>query len=182
MCLFSGKIRLGGHDLVNRKRIPIFKKSWSKLTPRQKLFRERSLEVLSESRKTSKTLSRIAKDFGMSIKTIINNTNAFKKINRKWIPKKYDKISRVMKINENGTEISIEIDDSRRSSLVGKYHNSVKRFLETGNSNGLLRFRNRTIKDVNGKFHHLDINLENLIQIQERIEEPEFYEIYGDMN
>jgi len=173
---------LGEYDLVNRKRIPVFKKSWNNLTSRQKLFRERSLEVLSKSRKSTKSLSRIAKDFGMSVKTVINNTNGFKKINQKWIPKKYDKISRVMKIKENGREISIEINDSRNASIIGRYLNDVKRFLETGNSKLLLRFKNKRIKDVNGDFHVLETNSTNLIKIQDKIEEPEFYEIYGDGN
>ncbi|MCH7647405.1 MAG: hypothetical protein IIA83_02200 [Thaumarchaeota archaeon] len=166
--------------MVNRKRIPVYKKSWRTLTSRQKLFRERSLEVLSTSRKSSKSLSKIARDFGTSVKTVINNTNAFKKINRKWIPKKYDRISRVMKINENGKEISIEINDSRRASLIGKYHNNVKRFLESGNVKLLLKFKHKRIKDVNNTFHSFETESEKIIEIHSRIEEPEFYEIYGD--
>ena len=165
---------------MNRKRIPVYKKSWRTLTSRQKLFRERSLEVLSTSRKSSKSLSKIARDFGTSVKTVINNTNAFKKINRKWIPKKYDRISRVMKINENGKEISIEINDSRRASLIGKYHNNVKRFLESGNVKLLLKFKHKRIKDVNNTFHSFETESEKIIEIHSRIEEPEFYEIYGD--
>lgn len=168
--------------MVNKKRIPVFKKSWNKLTPRQKLFRERSLEVLSKSRKSSNSLSRIAKDFGISVRTIINNTNGFKKINKKWIPKKYDKISRVMKIKENGKEVSIEINDSRNASVIGRYLNNVKRFLETGNSELVLKFKNKRIKDVNGNFHIFETNSENITQIQQGIEQPEFYEIYGDVN
>ncbi len=164
--------------MVTRK-IPVFKKSWNNLTPRQKLLRERSLEVLSTSRKSPKSLSKIAKDFGMSVKTVINNTNAFKKINRRWIPKKYDKISRVMKINENGKEVSIEINDSRNASIIGRYQNNVKQFSETGNSELLLRFKNKRIRDVHGKFHLLETNSERIIQIQQRIEEPEFYEVYS---
>lgn len=167
---------------MNKKRIPVYKKSWGELSPRQKMFRERSLEVLSKSRKSSKSLSRIAKDFGISIKTVINNTNGFKKQDKKWAPKKYDKIPRVMKIKENGNEVSIEINDSRNASVIGRYLNNVKQFLETGNSELLLRFKNKRIKDVNGKFHLLETNSDNLIQIQQRIEEPEFYEIYGDTN
>lgn len=167
---------------MSRKRIPVYKKSWRTLTSRQKLFRERSLEVLSTSRKSSKSLSRIARDFGISIKTVVNNTNGFKKINRKWIPKKYDRISRVMKINENGKEISIEINDSRRASLIGKYHNNVKRFLESGNVKLLLKFKHKRIKDVKNTFHSFETESEKIIEIHSRIEEPEFYEIYGDGN
>lgn len=162
--------------------MPVSKRSWNALNSRQKLLRERSLRVLTKSRKSSQSLSRIAKDFGISVKTVIHNTNAFRKINRKWVPKKYDKISRVIKIKENGNEFSIEVNDSRKSSLIGRYHSSVNQFLKTGNVQFLSKFKNKKIKDVNDKFHILEINPEAIRQIQDRIEEPEFYEIYGDKN
>lgn len=91
-------------------------------------------------------------------------------------------MSRVMKIKENGREVSIEINDSRKASFIGRYLNNVKQFLETGNDGLISKFKNKKIKDVNGIFHILETNSENLIQIQQRIEEPEFYEIYGDGN
>jgi hypothetical protein len=173
------KIWLGGHDLV-RKQNPVSKRSWTALSPRQKLFRERSLEVLRKSRKSSQSLSKIAKDFGISAKTVIHNTDAFRKINRKWVPKKYDKISRVMKISENGKELSVEINDSRRASIIGKYHNSVRKFLESGDEKVLSKFKNKRIKDTNHIFHLFETDPNKIIEINSRIEEPEFYEVYAN--
>lgn len=164
----------------NHKKIPIHKKSWKDLTPRQKSLRERSLEILSIAKKSKQSLSEISKNHDISLKTIINNTNAFKKINNKWIPKKFDRISRVIKINENGKEKSIEIKDSRIASSIGSYHNAVKQFLNTGNKKSLSEFRNKKIKDAYGKLHKFETNPKKIIGINERIEEPEFYEIYGD--
>lgn len=168
--------------MVSITKIPLYKKSWKNLTPRQRLLRNRSLEVLNKSRKSSQSLSKIAKDFGISIKTVIKNTSAFKKINHKWIPKKYDKISRVMKINENGKEVSIEINDSRKASLIGRYQSNIRRFLENGDKNLLIKFTHKRIKDVKGKFHALETNSKILMQIHDGMEEYEFYEIYGDGN
>jgi len=165
--------------LVNKKRIQIYKKSWTSLTPRQKLFRERSLEILSIAKKSKQSLSEIAKKNHVSVGTVINNTNAFKKIHNKWVTKKFDRISRVIKINENGTEKSIEIKDSRITSLVGRYHNAVKQFLNTGDKKSLSEFRNKKIKDAHGKLHKFETNPKKIIEINERIEEPEFYEVYS---
>lgn len=163
-----------------QKSRPVSKRSWNALNPRQKLLRERSLQVLSKSRKSSQSLSRIAKDYGISAKTVIHNTNAFRKINRKWVPKKYDKISRVMKISENGRELSVEINDSRRASLIGKYHNSVRKFLESGDEKVLSKFKNKRIRDIDDTFHLFETNPNKIIEINERIEEPEFYEVYAN--
>ena len=83
-----------------------------------------------------------------------------------------------MKINENRKEISIQINDSRTASLIGRYQNAVKQFLNTGNKKVLRRFRKKKIKDIDGNAHSFETNPESLIEINQRIEEPEFYEVY----
>ncbi len=159
-------------------RVSIHKRSWSSLTPQQKLLRKKSLQVLSEARKSRGSLSKISKKNGISSSTVIHNTNAFRKTRRRWTAKRSDKIPRVMKINENGKEISIQINDSRTAALIGRYHNSVKQFLNTGNKKVLRRFRKKKIKDIDGNAHSFETNPESLIEINQRIEEPEFYEVY----
>ena len=173
---------MDSNNKKRKKKIPIHKKPWTGLTPRQKSVREKSLEILSIAKKSKQSLSEIAKKNHVSVGTVIKNTNAFKKINNKWVPKKFDRISRVIKINENGTEKSIEIKDSRIASSIGSYHNAVKQFLNTSDKKSLSEFRNKRIKDAHGKLHKFETNPKKIININERIEEPEFYEIYGDGN
>ena len=167
---------------LKKKKTLINKKIWSKLTPRQKAVRERSLEVLSVARNSKQSLSKIAKNHGIALKTVLNNTNAFKKKDNRLVPKKFDRISRVMKINENGKVKSIEINDSRTASVIGAYHNAEKTFLNTGDSSQLKKFTKKRIKDSKRKIHKFETNKRKVIQINESIEEPEFYEIYGDGN
>ncbi len=145
----------------------------------QKLLREKSLSVLSDARKSNQSLSKLSKKQGISRKTVLNNTNAFRKRQRRWNAKRFDKIPRVMKINENGKEVSIQINDSRTASLIGRYHNSVKQFLNTGDKKALRKFRRKKIKDIDGNLHSFEINPASIIEINEQIEEPEFYELYA---
>ena len=84
-----------------------------------------------------------------------------------------------MKINNNGREVSIQINDSRTASLIGQYHNAVKKFLNTGDKKSLKKFRNKKIRDIDGNFHSFETNPASIIEINERIEEPEFYELYA---
>jgi len=160
-------------------RVSIHKRSWSSLTPQQKLLRKKSLQVLSEARKSRGSLSKISKKNGISSSTVIHNTNAFRKTRRRWTAKRSDKIPRVIKINEKGREVSIEINDSRTASLIGRYHNAVKQFLNTGNKKALKKFRKKKIKDIHGNLHSFETNPASIIEINERIEEPEFYELYA---
>ena len=162
------------------RRVSLYKKRWRDLTPRQKLLRERSLEVLSESRRSKKSVSKIAKENKISLKAVVNNTNGFKKKNRKLIPKKFDRISRGMIINENGKEISIEINDSRLASIIGNYHNVVKEFLSTGNTKKLKRFSKIKIRDSDKNIHSFETDPDEIIKINEKVEEPEFFEVYDN--
>lgn len=163
----------------NRAKRPLYRKRWSNLSPRQKLLREKSLSVLSEARRSKQSLSKLAKKHGITRKTVLNHTNAFRKKERRWTAKRLDRIPRVMKINENGREISIQINDSRTAALIGQYHNAVKKFLNTGNKKALRKFRKKKIKDIDGNLHSLETNPNSLMEINERIEEPEFYQVYA---
>jgi hypothetical protein len=178
--LFARKIKKKKHSARNDvKNVLVYTLSWVLLSPKQKNIRIISLQALSDKRNSNQSLSKICKNHGISVKTVIRNTNAFKKVNGKWVAKKFDRISRVLKINENGQEKSIETSNSKTASIIGKYHNAVKQFLNTGDSKALQKFKNLKIKDSDGNIHSLATNTLQLTEINERIEEPEFYEVYS---
>ena len=161
------------------KAAPLHKRPWSKLTSRQKMLREKSLAVISELRNTkTKTLPQAAKDNDITVQNVIKHTNGFKKLHGRLVTKKWDRISRPMRINTDGRDTSVEIRDSRTASVVGRYHNAVKHFLNTGDKTKLVKFRNKKVKDANGNIHKLETDPTKIISINERIEEPEFYELY----
>ena len=162
------------------KKIPLYKRPWNKLTPRQKMLREKSLAVVNELRNSkTKTLPQVANENNISVTTVLRHTNGFKKVNGRLVTKRWDRIPRLMRINTDGKEKSVEIKDSRTASVVGRYHNAVKQFLNTGDKKKLQRFRNKKVKDSKGKLHRLETDPQKIIQINERIEEPEFYEVYN---
>lgn len=159
-------------------KVPVYRRPESSLTPKQKLHRERSLAVLVQSRKTGKSPTRIARQIGISFRTVQNHTNAFKKVNAKLIPKKFDKIQRTMLISENDKLYSITVSDSRHARTIGKYHNAVKQYLNTGDTSKLKKFTKKQIRDSSGKFHSFETNPDLVQEINERIEEIEFFEVY----
>jgi len=158
--------------------IPIHKKSWNQLTPKQKSLRVKSLAVLTQARRTKKIPSVIAKENHISLNTVIHHTNAFKKVDGRWTAKKYDHTSRSMIISENGKMKSIEVSDSRHARTIGRYHNAVKFYLDTGNKTKLKKFSKRKIKDSDGNLHSFETNLKKVEEINEKIEEIEFFEVY----
>lgn len=163
-----------------KTKIPLHKRPWKNLTPRQKSLRAKSLSVLNTLRKSkSGSVRTVANQNGIALSTVIHHTNGLKKVNGQLIVKRWDVVPRVMLINEDGKEKSIEIKNSRTAGVVGMYHNSIKIFLNTGDKSKLNKFRSKKIKDSSGKFHRLETNPENIIKINQRIEEPEFFEVYA---
>ncbi len=171
-----GHASRGKRPVSELKEIPIYKRSWSSLNKRELSTRKRSLDALSKVKK-GQSLTRSSKESQTSAKTVLKNTNAFKKIKGKWIAKSQDRISRTMSIYENGKQEWIEVRDSRTASRIGNYNNAVKQFLTTGNQDILKGFNN-PIRDAQGQLHYLEPDPDKLTDIMEAQEEPEFFEIY----
>lgn len=171
-----GHASKGKRPISGLREIPIYQRSWSSLNKRELSSRAKSLEILSKV-KQGKSLTKASRESHISPKTVVKNTNAFKKQRGKWVPKAYNRISRVMSINENGKQEWIEVRDSRTASKIGKYNNSVKQFLITGNADILKEF-NKPIKDAKGNLHYFETDPNKLTEIMEAQEEPEFFEIY----
>jgi hypothetical protein len=174
--------QLRGHPLKGERSIselkerPIFQRSWSELSSKEKRLRKTSLDVLSKVRR-GQSLSSASRELHIKPKTVIKHTNAFKKSGRRWVAKSHDHISRVMSIYENGKEEWVEVRDSRIASKIGKYNSAVNQFLRSGNKDVLKQFK-KPFKDANGKLHYFETNPDKLYEIAESREELEFYEIY----
>lgn len=157
---------------------PIYQRPWSALSEIQKSQRERGLKALSAMRRGKLSLSKASEFSGISPKTVIRSTNALKSVNGLWRVKSYDRIPRVMAINEDGRKTWIAIIDSRTASIIGKYHYAIKKFYETGEATFLKPFKGRTIRDADGNIHTLETDPFRLKAIAEGRENEEFYSIY----
>ena len=158
------------------KEKPVYKRSWSELTRKERILREKSLDVLRKVR-SSKSLSKASKELHIKPESLIKHTNGFIKSKRKWIAKSQDRISRIMNVYENGKQEWIEIRFSRTASKIGKYNSAVNEFLRTGNEDVLKQFK-KPFKDSKGNSHFFETDPDKLYEIAESQEEPEFYEIY----
>ena len=163
-----------------KSKIPLHKRPWKKLTPRQKSFRTKSLSVLNALRKSKlDSAHTVANQNDIALSTVIRHTNGFKKVDGVLAVKQWDIVPRVMLINEDSKEKSIEVKNSKTAGVIGRYHNAVRNFLNTGDKSNLNKFKNRKIKDSSGKLHRLETNPDEIIRINQKIEEPEFFSVYA---
>lgn len=170
--------QLRGHARIMTAPKPLYTRSWSTLTPKERLIRERALEVLSDARKSDKSLHRLSREHKVSSLAVRKATRGFRKVKGRWKANRNDHISRIMAINEDGREVFIEVASSRQASIIGKYQAAVKKYLNTGNVDALAKFKGKKVRDAKGIFHILETDPNVIRDINERREEPEFYDIY----
>ncbi|MDE1870864.1 MAG: hypothetical protein KGI06_01335 [Candidatus Micrarchaeota archaeon] len=170
--------QLRGHAQFKAKPVPVYKRSWNSLTAKERLIRERALEVLTDARKTGKSVYKLSREHRIGHLAVRKATNAFRKVKGRWKPSKFDRISRIMAINENGKEVFIELNDSRQASIIGAYQSAIREYLNTGNPDALKAFKGKKVRDAKGKLHTLDTDPESIRAIAESRENPEFYDIY----
>jgi len=148
------------------------------LTPRERAVREKSLKVLSQMRKRGYSLTKASREVRINPKTVIRNTGAFRKVQGRWRPNRHDHISRRMNINENGSNLWIDVANSRHASTIGRYHSAIGEFLQTGDASVLTPFKGKRVRDAQGNWHTLETDPDAIYEIMERREEEEFYSVY----
>ena len=93
--------QLRGHAKAEAKRLskgtpmPVSARSWNTLSPREQLARERALEVLSHARRSGQSLSKLSRERGISVRSVLRATQSFEKVKNRWKAKKVDCISRM---------------------------------------------------------------------------------------
>lgn len=173
-----GHAKKGEQKIGRTKKVATSKLDWDILSPTEKELRERSYQVLRLMRNKGHSLTKASKEVGISPKAVIRNTDAFNKGESKWIPKKFDKIPRRMRINSEGKSYFITVNNSKQASTIGKYNSVVREFLEKGDEKTLRPFKGKRVKDIYGQWHTLETDPETIYEIRERRVNEEFYTIY----
>ena len=145
------------------------RKHRSQLSKRKKLTEPRSAEeffampehlqekwigvtrAVTKMRTDRVSLPRPAREFGLDPRVVIRlGGSALRKRNGRYIAKARDPLLRVEVIPTPQGLQEIGVPDSRQASLLGKYWNSVQRYLETGDAFRLEEFKGKQIRSADG--------------------------------
>lgn len=156
-------------------------KNWkvdlSLLTPKQLAKYDSSLEALYLIRHGS-SMKSASKTTGTSVHTIKKYVGSALRVkNHRIVARKNDSLLRKMSIYENGKEVFVQVRGTKKASVIGKYQSAIGR-LKENDTNLILSFREIKIRDIKGKIHRFDSDPDKILEILERIEEPEFFSIY----
>lgn len=159
----------------------IFKRSeqsYPSLTPREKATYARGLDVIKKVR-TGKSFTRACKEVGIKPEQVLSQ-GLFYKQGRLWKVPASDNFVRHLKINENGRMVIVSVRGSGIASMIGSYHNAVRRFLETGDTSDLRAFQYTPFTDIKGLWHSFETRPQVLKSIVESLEDEEFGDIYAE--
>ena len=170
--------QLTGREKLSSTKLPLHIVDPRGLKPKERNLRNKSLSILNRVRR------------GEKYPDVIEKSNISENILEKYLGNyikikddsvkvtKSDKIPREMIISEDGLDIPIIVKNSRDASIIGQYHNAKRYFIQTGDSSKLKEFKKIRLRDVDGKSHQLETNPDKIIEIEDRKEEPEAFEIY----
>jgi len=162
------------------RKVPLSLLPQDVLTPREKRLRSDALEVIDKMRDDGLELSIAARKLKKSPRSMLRHARtALRKRKQDYVAEPSDKIPRSMNIISDGEEVVV-IVNSEMATIIGKYHNARKKFLNQGDDEALAQFQGVTVTDIDGNEHVLDTNTQSLLAIEESREEPEFYEIYSE--
>ena len=167
--------------MTKRRKKEIWRRKSSELTPRWRSLRRLSLEVLRRVRRGA-SLSGASRAVGVSSATVKRHSGkALVKRRGAWTHRGWDRIARVMRIYENGSEQIVEVPDLSTASNIGRYHSIVGKYLDSGDESILREAQTyRLIRDVNGRTHELELRPDVLYRIATKRAEPEFFQIYHE--
>jgi len=136
--------------------VPRTAKQFSALPPRSQDRWIRVTHAVSKMRANRVSLREASREFGLDPRVVarLGKSALRKRKNGQYAAKRADKLLRILAIpapDEKGGKREIAVRDSRQATILGKYWAAVQKYLQTGDSSALNKFRGKRITDAGGK-------------------------------
>jgi hypothetical protein len=124
----------------------------------------RVVQAISRMRADHVSLFQAAREFGVSPNEVVRlGGSALRKTPKgRYVAKATDDLLRVLSLPGTKGLREIAFDDSREASLVGRYWDAVRLYLQTGDASALRRFRGKFALDADGRRVELLTDLDEL--------------------
>src|SRR5437879_10556328 len=96
------------------------------------------------------SLNQASREFGVDPRTVIKRggTALWKSVTGRYEAKKSDRLLRVLVFPTHDGTGEIAVRGSRPASQLGEYWAAVQKYLQTGDSSGVKKFRGKKITDA----------------------------------
>jgi len=134
--------------------VPRTAKQFSLLTPQSQDRWIRITHAVSKMLSDRVSLREASREFGLDPRTVarLGKSALQKHKNGQYVAKRRDKLLRILTIpSPDGGMREVATRDSQQSTLLGKYWAAVQKYLQTGDTSALNKFRGKRIIDASGK-------------------------------
>lgn len=147
-----GKKRQSRHPATNK---PIAPRTAKQYFAKSEQFQDRWTRVthaISKMRGEGVSLRQASREFGLDPRTVTRLARPAlrKRANGRYKAKPNDRLLRVLVVPSPEGLREVAIRDSRQASQLAEYANAVQKYLETGDSAALRKFRRKRITDASG--------------------------------
>jgi hypothetical protein len=113
---------------------------------------DRAYRVLSKLRNDKTSLKKASREVGISPVTAKRWVgSALKKSDSgRYVPKASDNLVRMLRVPDEGGMRDVAVKGAREATFIAKYWNALDRYIKTGDSSELEKFRGKSIKDAKG--------------------------------
>ena len=124
----------------------------------------RVLRAISKMRTDGLSLKQASKEAGVSPRTVKSWGGRIikKRPNGRYTVARRDSLLRVVQVPTSAGARDLALRNSRNASVLGQYWEAVHKYLRTGDSSEIEKFRGKRIKDANGQEIPLITNLREL--------------------
>jgi hypothetical protein len=127
----------------------------------------RAVHVIAKMRSEGKSLTQASRDFGVDPRAVRARAgSALRKTkNGRYVARPNDKLLRVLVIPSSQGLSEIAVRDSDIASKIAEYSDAVQKYLRTGDSSSLKKFRRLKLLDEKGKRIKLVTDLTKLQEL-----------------
>jgi hypothetical protein len=151
----SGKEKNVTSEPVRKKRLtqPRTSKQYFALPEAQQETWNRVVHVISKMRSEGTSLTKAAREFGLDPRIVKTRAgSALRKTKSgRYVSRRSDKLLRVLVIPGPQGQREVVVKDSVVASKIAEYSDAVQKYLRTGDSSGLKKFRRLKLLDEKGK-------------------------------
>lgn len=125
---------------------------------------EDMLRVVKRMRTERLSLKKAAKQEGVNPRTVsrLGGRALKRRSNRSYAVTKHDSLLRVMNVFTVDGKREVAVRDSRQASTLARYSAAVHKYLQTGDSTNVTKFRKTRVKDASGEQIELLTDLRTL--------------------
>ena len=151
----AAKSRAATKPAARQKMItrPKNSKQFDSLPEAQREIWNRVVHVIAKMRSEGASLTKASREFGLNPKTVKTRagTALRKTKSGRYVPRPSDKLLRVLVIPDPQGQREVVVKDSIVASKIAEYSDAVQKFLRTGDSSRLKKFRRIRLLEENGQ-------------------------------